>query len=108
MAFSALAQSPKASATVLYLDEAVVRKSLKSHVDPEMPAAARQFHIYGEVSTQFTIGLDGKVESIDDEKGNQLLKASVATALKKWVFVPFTHDGAPVRVKTGITFAFKP
>lgn len=93
---------------MLYLGEAVVRKSLKSHVDPEMPAAARQFHIYGDVETQFTIGLDGKVESIDEAKGNQLLKASVAAALKKWVFIPFTHDGAPVKVRTEITFEFKP
>jgi len=96
------------SSTVLYLDESAVRRSIKTRVDPEMPAAARQFHIYGDVVAQFTIGLDGKVESIDQAKGNQLLAASATTALKKWTFIPFTHDGAPVRVKTAITFAFKP
>jgi protein TonB len=106
LALPAFAQS--GSANVLYLEESVVRKSIRTRVDPEMPAAARQFHIYGDVLAQFTIGLDGKVESIDDAKGNQLLKASAVTALKKWVFVPFTHDGSPVKVKTAITFAFKP
>jgi periplasmic protein TonB len=101
--FSAIAQN---DGRPMRVAEAVARQSVKYRVDPEYPATARQFKIAGDVITQITIGTDGKVESIDDASGNQLLKASATAALRKWVFSPFVKDGKPVKVQTSITFQF--
>ena len=94
------------SAPVVLSDKAV-REAAKFHVEPEYPAAARQFRVSGEVIAEMTVGLDGKVESVTIAKGNPLLSASVVAALKKWTFAPFNVDGHPSRVKSTLTFAFK-
>jgi TonB family protein len=100
--FSAIAQSDKP----MRVTEPVARQSVKYRVDPEYPATARQFKIAGDVIARITIGTDGKVESIDEATGNQLLKTSATSALRKWIFLPFARDGKPVRVQTSITFQF--
>ena len=80
---------------------------IKFKVEPEYPATARQFHIAGEVITHVTVGQDGKVESIDDAKGNLILQASVKTVLRKWMFSPYVFEGKPTRFKTSLTFGFR-
>jgi TonB family protein len=87
--------------------EAEARHAVKYKVEPEYPATARQFHISGEVVAQFTVGTDGKVESVDDAKGNLVLAQAVKSALRKWVFTPFQANGKAVRVRSSMTFEFK-
>jgi TonB family protein len=89
------------------VSEVQAKQAVKHKVDPEYPATARQFRITGNVVAQFTIGLDGKVESVDSVVGNLLLTESVKTALRKWEFTPFELNGKPIRVRSTITFAFK-
>jgi TonB family protein len=102
------AQAPAAGdAKAILLNETVVRQMIKYKIDPEYPATARQFHIFGDVVVQVTIGADGKVESVDEARGNQLLQGSVKSALRKWVFSPYLADGKAARVRTSMTFSFK-
>jgi TonB family protein len=89
------------------VSESVARQRVKVKVDPEYPATARQFKIFGEVVTQVTIGADGKIESVDDVKGNMILQASVKNVLRKWVFEPYVLDGKPIRIKTSLSFNFR-
>jgi TonB family protein len=89
------------------VSEAHVKQAIKYKVDPEYPATARQFRVTGVVVAEFTIGTDGKVESVDSATGNQLLTGAVKTALRKWVFTPFEMDGKPIRVRSTMTFTFR-
>jgi TonB family protein len=99
--------TPSEDAKLPLLNETVARKMVKYKVDPEYPATARQFRIFGDVQAEIVIGSDGKVESILNATGNQLLQGPVKAALRKWVFEPSTVDGKGVRIRTRITFTFK-
>lgn len=91
----------------IHLEDTIIRKTAKFKVEPEYPAAARQFRISGEIVAEITIGEDGKVDNVEFVRGNQFFKASVVSALKKWVFPPFNNNGKPARVKSLMTFVFK-
>jgi len=102
------AQAPPGGDKLIFINESSARQLVKYKIEPEYPATARQFHIAGEVIAQLTVGPDGKVETIDEAKGNLILQASVKTVLRKWVFGPYVAaDGKPTRFKTSLTFSFR-
>jgi TonB family protein len=103
--FTASAQTPNDKPVIM--SDRAIREAARSHVEPEYPAAARQFRVSGEVVCDLTVGLDGKIENVAILKGNPLLNAAVMAALRKWTFVPFNVDGHPTKVKSTLTFAFK-
>lgn len=108
VAVLASAQTPPAGdAKVLFVSETVARQMVKVKVDPEYPATARQFHMAGEVVAQITVGPDGKIETLNEVTGNQILQSSVKMALRRWVFSPYLTDGKPIRFRTIMTFAFR-
>ncbi|MCU1329459.1 MAG: outer rane transport energization protein TonB [Bryobacterales bacterium] len=94
-------------ANPMFVSESAARQRVKVRVDPEYPATARQFKISGDVVAQITIGTDGKVESLDDAKGNMILQSSVKTVVRKWVFMPYLVEGKAVRFKTSLSFNFR-
>ncbi len=103
----ALAQTPPAAnPNIVAVAESTARNLIKHKVDPEYPATARQFHMGGAVVASVTIGTDGKVESVAEIKGNQILQGSVRSALQKWVFSPYLRDGKAVRMRTTLSFVF--
>ena len=104
---NAVAQSAADKPTITVLSDQAVRGAAKVHVDPEYPAAARQFRVSGDVVADLIVSVDGKIESISITKGNPLLSAAVVAALKKWTFAPFSLEGRPIRVKSTLTFSFK-
>jgi len=101
------AQAPPGGDKLVFISESSARQLVKYKVEPEYPATARQFHIAGEVIAQLTVGPDGKVETIDEAKGNLILQASVKTVLRKWIFGPYVPEGKPTRFKTSLTFSFR-
>jgi TonB family protein len=105
----ARAESPvnDGKAKLIVVSGAAIREAARFHVEPEYPAIARQFRLTGEVVADFTIGLNGKVESVQVTKGSPLLSTAVVSALKKWTFVPFNVDGHPTKVKSTLSFDFK-
>lgn len=107
IAVLALAQTPPAAnPDIVVVAEPTARNLIKHMVDPEYPATARQFRMGGVVMASITIGTDGKVESVAEIKGNQILQGSVRSALQKWLFSPYMRDGKPVRMRTTLSFMF--
>jgi len=99
--------SREADNQVIVINSHAIREAAVFKQEPEYPAAARQFRLSGEVVADFTVGLDGKVESVTTSKGGcPLLTEAVSRALRKWTFSPFVVDGHPRRVKSTLTFNF--
>lgn len=109
----AIAAEPAAAIATSNQDKPIVisghaaREAARVKLEPEYPAAARQFRLSGDVTADVIIGLDGKVEKVTIGKGNPILNSAVAAALKKWSFAPILVDGCPTRAKSTLTFSFK-
>src|ERR1700679_4072172 len=85
---------------VLVISPAAIREAAVTKQEPEYPAAARQFRLSGEVVAEFTVGVDGKVESVAVTKGSPIFSDSVIKALRRWSFSPIKVDGRVRRVKS--------
>lgn len=72
-------------------------------VDPEIVGPK-----YTQVPTRFIIGADGKVKHIHVINAFPDQAKSVEAALAQWEFKPYTVNGKPMEVETGIMFEFKP
>jgi len=60
------------------------------------------------VPARVIIGVDGKVKHIHVISGFPEQAQSVRDALAQWVFKPYTRQGVPAEVETGIVFKFPP
>jgi len=98
--------SREADSQVIVMNSHAIREAAVFRQEPEYPAAARQFRLSGDVIADFTVGLDGKIETISTNKACPLLADAVTRALRKWSFAPFVVDGHPRKVKSTLTFAF--
>jgi len=92
---------------VLVISPAAIREAAVTKQEPEYPAAARQFRLSGEVVAEFTVGVDGKVESVAVTKGSPIFSDSVIKALRRWSFSPIKVDGRVRRVKSTLKFEFQ-
>ena len=99
--------SHDANDQAIVLSPRAIREAAIFRQEPEYPAAARQFHVGGEVVAEFVVGLDGKVENVEITKGSPILRDPVIKALRKWSFSPFKVDGRPRRVKSTLAFEFQ-
>ena len=90
----------------LSMSEAV--KNAVTKPQPEYSAIARQMKVGGKVEVEVTIAADGTIEETKAIRGNPLLTASVANALKKWKFTPFQENGQPTKIVAAFSFDFKP
>lgn len=98
--------SPVADSSTVVLTARAIRQAATFHQEPEYPAAARQFHLSGEVVVEFIVGLDGKVENVTITRGQPILNDAVTRALKKWSFTPLNVDGRPRKMKSTLSFNF--
>ena len=89
------------------VSEEEATKAIKSRVNPEYPAMARQMKLVGTVMVDVFIDTGGKVEKVQVVRGNPLLTSAAVTAMKRWTFLPFTSEGKAVRTVAGFTFSFK-
>lgn len=92
---------------VLVVSPAAIREAAVTRAEPEYPAAARQFRLSGEVVAEFTVGVDGKIESVAVTKGSPIFSDSVIKALRRWSFSPIKVDGRVRRVKSTLKFQFQ-
>ena len=99
--------TPTVDDKVVVVSSFAIREYARFRLEPEYPAAARQFRVSGEVVADFTVGLDGKVEQVTIARGSPMFNAAVITAVKRWSFNPFVQDGHPTRAKSSLTFVFK-
>ena len=73
---------------------------------PVYPEDALSNGIQGEVVLHITVDEKGKMVTIEGEKGNPLLVAASARALKDTTFHPYLQNGAPITVEGPIGFDF--
>ncbi len=91
----------------IFVSSQKMREAARFKLEPQYPATARQFRLNGEVTAEFVVGLDGKVENVAITKGSPMFDAAVISAVKRWSFSPFVVDGHPTKAKSSLTFVFK-
>jgi TonB family protein len=63
-----------------------LKRKVKSKVEPEYPAIAKQLNLRGRVKVEATIAADGHVVSTRVVGGNPVLASAATEAIKKWRF----------------------
>ena len=93
------AVTPKISAQENSTDTA--KRKVRTRVNPEYPALARQMNVTGKVKIEATIAADGHVTATRIVGGSPLLVSSATEALKKWRF-----EGGPKETTEIVEFDF--
>ena len=77
-------------------------------VTPAYPPTAKKMKATGPVEVEITISEAGLVIEAKAISGHLALRSAAVEAARKWVFKPAILNGAPVRVKSVLTFVFAP
>jgi TonB family protein len=77
-------------------------------VKPVYPPNAKKMKATGPVEVEITISEAGLVIEATAISGHLALRNAAVEAARKWVFKPAILNGAPVRVKSVLTFVFAP
>jgi protein TonB len=77
-------------------------------IKPEYPPTAKKMRANGPVEVEVTISEVGLVTEAKAISGHLALRSAAVEAARKWVFKPAMLNGAPVRVKSVLTFVFAP
>src|SRR5262245_10560033 len=77
-------------------------------VKPVYPPTAKKLKATGPVEVEITISEAGLVIEAKAISGHIVLRNAAVEAARKWVFKPAILNGAPVRVKSVLTFVFTP
>lgn len=77
-------------------------------VDPDYPPTAQEMNVTELVEVEIIISERGLVVGATAISGRHALRNAAEEAARKWVFEPATFNGAPVRVKSVLTFFFAP
>jgi len=75
-------------------------------VKPVYPPTAKKMKATGNVEVEITISEAGLVIEATAISGHLALRGAAVEAARKWVFKPAILNGAPVRVKSVLTFVF--
>jgi hypothetical protein len=67
----------------------------RKKVPPQVPGTLGKNNLYGIVTLQVLIGKDGTVECARPIRGDPVAISSVLTAIREWVFEPYTVDQRP-------------
>lgn len=76
---------------------------------PAYPARARAKGITGQVTLEFVIDRDGRVETpeVAEATPSGVFDDAALEALRRWRFTPATYKGQPVRVRRRLTLRFE-
>jgi TonB family protein len=88
--------------------ESELQSSAITKVKPEYPPNAKRMKATGTVEVEITISEVGLVIEAKAISGHLALRNAALEAARKWVFKPAMLNGAPVRVKSVLTFVFAP
>jgi TonB family protein len=86
--------SPRASAQDASSD--VAKRRIRTKVDPQYPATAKQMNISGRVKLEATISADGRVVSTRVVGGSPFLVNAALDALKQWRFEPASRESTEI------------
>jgi TonB family protein len=88
--------------------ESVSQSRAITKVKPEYPPTAKKMRATGPVEVEITISELGLVIEAKAISGHIALRSAAVETARKWVFKPAMLNGAPVRVKSVLTFVFAP
>jgi protein TonB len=88
--------------------ESVSQSRATTKVKPVYPPTAKKMNATGTVEVEITISEAGLVVEATAISGHLALRSAAVDAARKWVFNPAILNGAPVRVKSVLTFVFAP
>ena len=86
--------------------ESAARARVRTKVEPEYPAEARDRGVEGEVLLQVVVGADGSVAQATVISGHPLLNDAALEAVKQWKFDPYVLDGQAVETDTKVRIRF--
>jgi TonB family protein len=86
--------SPRASAQDASSD--VAKRRIRTKVEPQYPATAKQMNISGRVKLEATISADGRVVSTRVVGGSPFLVNAALDALKQWRFEPASRESTEI------------
>ena len=90
------------------VSESVVQGRAITRVKPVYPPNAKKMNATGTVEVEITISEEGLVVEATAISGHFALRSAAVEAARKWVFKPAIFNGAPVKVKSVLTFTFTP
>jgi TonB family protein len=99
---------PSLRQSVENVSESVLQDRVITMVKPVYPPSAKTINATGTVVVQVTISQGGLVVEAEAINGHFALRNAAVEAARKWVFKPVIFNGAPVRVKSVLTFVFAP
>jgi TonB family protein len=79
-----------------------------TRIKPVYPPTAKKMRATGPVEVEVTISELGLVIDAKAISGHIALRSAAVEAAQKWVFKPAMLNGAPIRVKSVMTFVFAP
>jgi TonB family protein len=90
------------------VSENVAQSRAITKAKPAYPLSAKKMNAMGAVEVEITISEQGLVIDAVAVSGHIALRSAAVDAARKWVFKPATFNGAPVKVKSVLTFIFAP
>ncbi|HEY7182121.1 MAG TPA: energy transducer TonB [Blastocatellia bacterium] len=102
------APPPPSTQDVERIPESVSQSRAITKVKPAYPPTAKKMNATGPVEVEITISEAGLVVEATAISGHLALRSAAVDAARKWVFEPVTVNGAPIRVKSVLTFLFAP
>jgi len=90
------------------VSESVAQGRAITRVKPVYPPNARKMNATGTVEVEITISEEGLVVEATAISGHFALRSAAVEVARKWVFKPAILNGAPVKVKSVLTFTFIP
>jgi TonB family protein len=98
------------STTAKISDEPMQIGSLREYAiasfQPQYPVIAKSMRLSGIVQVDLLVDEAGKVATIQNSSGPDVLKRAATDAVKRWKFRPFTRDGLPVKATGFVKFNF--
>ena len=102
------APTPSPTPDLEQAPESVSQSRAITKVKPDYPPNAKNMNATGIVEVEITISEIGLVVEATAISGHLALRSAAEEAARKWVFEPATLNGAPVGVKSVLTFYFAP
>jgi protein TonB len=105
-AISPLPPQDQSAVKRVSVPETTMRARIRTKVDPEYPADARERGVEGEVLLDVVVGVDGSVVECNVVSGHPLLNDAALAAVRQWKFEPYVIDGRAVETQTKIRVTF--
>jgi TonB family protein len=103
---SEIATTKIATSKSVWLSPEKAETRLLSRTEPQYPAEGLAAHRAGNVVLKVQVAEDGSVSSTRTLRGDPLLAAAAAEAVRNWRYQPYRLHGHPAQFQTDVTLTF--